>query len=172
MDLTLADARRQLATTAACIRALTGDVGPEQARWKPSPEKWSILEVVNHLADEEGEDFRTRLDLTLHHPGEPWPGIDPQGWVGARGYAERGLGESLDRFLGERERSLAWLGTLGDADWERAYVHPGAGRITAGSLLASWMAHDLLHIRQITRLRYEYLAVRAHPHSPAYAGPW
>lgn len=172
MDLTLEDARRQLAATAECIRALVADVGAEQARWKPSPEKWSILEVVNHLADEEVEDFRTRLDLTLHRPGEPWPGIDPQGWVAARAYAERDLGESLDRFARERERSLAWLGALADPGWERAYVHPAAGRITAGSLLASWLAHDLLHVRQITRLRYQYLAARAHPHSPAYAGPW
>jgi DinB superfamily len=172
VTLTLADARGQLATTAACIRALAGGVDAEQARWKPAPEKWSILEVVNHLADEEVEDFRTRLDLVLHRPGEPWPPIDPQGWVAARGYAGRELGESLDRFARERERSLAWLQTLADVDWERAYVHPAAGPITAGSLLASWVAHDLLHIRQVTKLRYDWLAARAHPHSPAYAGPW
>ena len=53
--------------------ALTRGVSEEQSRWKPATDQWSILEVVNHLADEEVEDFRHRLDLTLHRPGEHWP---------------------------------------------------------------------------------------------------
>ena len=63
------------------FEGLLRGVNAEQARWKPSPEKWSMLEVVNHLYDEEREDFRLRLELTLRNPDEPWLRIDPQGWV-------------------------------------------------------------------------------------------
>ena len=69
--------------------ALVRGVSDSQARWKPAPEKWSLVEVVNHLHDEEREDFRTRLDIALHRPADSWPSIDPVGWVAARGYNER-----------------------------------------------------------------------------------
>ena len=172
MRLTLPEAVARLAASAEVLRALVDPVDAEQARWKPAPDAWSILEVVNHLADEEAEDFRARLDLLLHHPGQPWPPIDPEGWVTARDYAGRGLAASLDRFLAERRRSLDWLAGLDAPDWERAYPHPRAGPLSAGSLLASWVAHDLLHVRQLARLHHQYTAARAHPHPVAYAGRW
>ncbi len=70
--------RERLRANAAVIAALVAGVTDEQARWKPDPAQWSILEVMGHLADEEVEDFRTRLDLTLHRPEAEWPRIDPQ----------------------------------------------------------------------------------------------
>ncbi len=103
-------ARAQLAAHAEAIAALVRPVDGEGARWKPSPEAWTILEVVCHLADEERDDFRTRVALTLQDPTLPWPPIDPGGWVTARDYASRDLGAALADFLAERERSLAWLG--------------------------------------------------------------
>ena len=60
----------RLAANVRVFEGLAGGVGAEQARWKPAPERWSILEVLNHLYDEEREDFRQRLDFTLHRPGE------------------------------------------------------------------------------------------------------
>ena len=94
---------------AQAIARLVQDVSLEQARWKPSPSDWSILEVINHLYDEEREDFRQRLDLLLHQPEAEWPPIDPDGWVTARNYNERDLATSLGNFLQERQKSLDWL---------------------------------------------------------------
>ena len=102
----------QMSTDAEHIAALVLGVSAEQARWKPTADDWSILEVVNHLVDEEREDFHVRLNLILHTPEQPWPPINPQGWVTARRYNERDLAESLAGFLGERQQSLAWLRTL------------------------------------------------------------
>lgn len=162
----------RLAASAEAIRALASAVPPEEARRRPEPDRWSVLEVVCHLADEEREDFRQRLDLTLNHPGEPWPAIDPEGWVASRRYAERDPREALDDFLWERARSLEWLRGLGEVDAERAYEHPRAGRITAGDLLASWAAHDLLHVRQLARLEWRRLGREAAPARVEYAGDW
>ena len=160
----------RLAANVEAFRALLADVPDEQARWRPDPAQWSMLEVVNHLADEEVEDFRRRLELTLFHADQTWPPIDPQGWVGARGYNERELDASLRRFTTERARSIEWLRGLQDLDLERSYAHPTLGPIRAGDLLASWLAHDLIHIRQITRLHYGWLERQAAPYQTAYAG--
>lgn len=89
----------------------------------------------------------------LHKPEQPWPKIDPQGWVLERSYNQRPLEVSLAEFKQAREESFHWLAKLTEPDWEAAFDLPW-GRITAGDMLASWLAHDLLHARQIIELRY------------------
>ncbi len=98
-----------MAQNAQRIRTMVAGVDETQARWKPSAAEWSILEVVNHLLDEERHDFRVRLDYILTRPGESWPHIDPEGWVTQRHYNETNLAESLQAFLDEREWSIEWL---------------------------------------------------------------
>lgn len=153
------------------FRSLLRGVSDEQARWKPAPEKWSILEVVNHLYDEEREDFRAHLDALLRDPAAEWKKIDPQGWVASRAYNERDPKESLENFLLEREKSLKWLAELRDPRWENERRRP-SGIVSAGDMLASWLAHDFLHIKQLTRLQYDYVARIAAPYGIAYAGEW
>ena len=144
----------------------------QQARWKPGPAQWSILEVMSHLADEEVEDFRTRLDLTLHRPEAEWPRIDPQRWAVERSYNEGSLDESRNQFLLRRAETIGWLAGLAAPDWKSAHQHPRFGPITAGDLIVSWVAHDYIHIRQLNRLHREYLLASLPEHSPAYAGKW
>lgn len=162
----------QMARQAERIRVLAEGVSDEQARWKPDAESWSLLEVVNHLYDEEREDFRRRLDLTLHHPEQEWPPIDPQGWVVERAYNQRELGRSLESFLDERRASLSWLGSLVRPDWALARQHPSGFTISAGDLLVSWVGHDFLHLRQLVELQRAYLARQAAPYTLDYAGEW
>ena len=163
-------ALERLRRSAAAIEALVAGLPLEAARWKPAPDKWSALEVVCHLADEEVEDFRTRVRLTLQDPTTPWPEIHPSAWVVERRYLEQGLGPSLARFLNERAVSLQWLAAQREAKWDNAYQHPTAGPLTARLMLANWMAHDLLHLRQLARLQYEFLASLGEKLD--YAGPW
>jgi len=169
MDLDLC--RTRLSAHSRAVAAMVEGLSGEEARWKPDARAWSVLEVVNHLADEERDDFRKRLDLTLHRPGEKWPPIDPETWAVERKYNERELGVSLTDYLAERGRSLEWLGTLRDPDWGATYT-ASFGEIRAGDLLVSWVAHDVLHLRQLCRLRYQRLERNFAPHSPVYAGRW
>jgi hypothetical protein len=161
----------QMANNAETIRALIQGVSDEQARWKPSPDCWSILEVINHLYDEEIEDFRPHLDIVLHHPDQSWPSIDPEGWVTERQYNQREIRESLGDFLNARKESLVWLRGLSSPNWEATYDAP-FGQITAGDLFASWVAHDLLQIRQLVELHWAYTTLLVSPHKVDYAGPW
>lgn len=165
------DVTARMAESAAAIRAVVAGITEAQWRWKPDGESWSVLEVVNHLWDEERLDFRVRLDYTLHRPGEPWPGIDPGGWVTQRRYNERDPEESLAGFLQAREDSLAWLRGLQAPDRQATYQAPW-GPITAGDLLASWAAHDLLHLRQLVELRWALTIQEVAPHQVRYAGEW
>jgi hypothetical protein len=112
------------------------------------------------------------LDLLLHRPGQTWPGIDPQGWSQERGYRDRDLQESLEDFLSERQTSVAWLRSLREPRWDNTYQHPLLGEIKAGSILTSWLTHDLLHIRQLTKLHFDYFSRQARPFSGDYAGKW
>ncbi|RPI48663.1 MAG: DinB family protein [Chloroflexi bacterium] len=162
---------RRMAENAGAIRALVQGVTDQQARWKPDPTSWSVLEVVCHLLDEERSDFRVRLDLTLHRSGEPWPGINPEGWVTEQRYNEQDLPASLAAFLQEREASIAWLQALTRPDWAATYNAPW-GPIAAGDLMAAWVAHDLLHTRQLVELRWALTQAELEPHSVEYAGKW
>lgn len=162
----------QMAQNARRIQTLVEGVSDEQARWKPNPESWSILEVVNHLHDEEREDFRVRLDHILHKPDQPWPPIYPQEWVTERRYNERDLHESLTSFLRARQDTLAWLGTLGTPDWERTAPAPWGAPMSAGNMFAAMVAHDLLHLRQLVELHWAYTAEQFRPYQPGYAGDW
>jgi hypothetical protein len=150
--------------------ALSG-VEADESRWRPSPERWSLVEIACHLLDEECLDFRARVASTLDDPTRAWPPIDPERWARERGYRERDLSETLAALRGERLTSLDWLRGLETADWTRAYDHPQLGALRAGDLLAAWAAHDLLHLAQIARTRAAWLSAAAAPFSTRYAMP-
>lgn len=154
------------------FQGLLNRVQGVQSQWKPSANKWSLLEVINHLADEETEDFRTRLRFVLEDPNQEWPKIDPERAAVERQYSSRDLAESLDRFISARRKSVEWLRGLQNPNWEVAHTLPAGGTLRAGDLLHSWLVHDLIHIRQMNRLHYEYLAANNQGFSAHYAGSW
>lgn len=157
---------------ALTIQALTRGLTTEQARWKPNANAWSILEVINHLYDEEREDFRARLDKILFHPTEPWEPIHPTAWVTERAYNARELDTSVNSFLTERENSLRWLKGLNAPDWEAAVTAPWGGEFKAGDMFSSWVTHDVLHLRQLVELHYALVQQNALPYEIGYAGDW
>jgi hypothetical protein len=162
---------QQLEFDAGRIQALVTGVSEEQARWRPEAQAWSMLEMVCHLHDEEKLDFRVRIDTILHHPGEEAPSIDPEGWVQSHHYAERDLQEELEGLITERHKSIAWLKGLEAPDWDATYQAPW-GSIRAGDIFAGWLAHDLVHLRQLLELHWKYTNQQCAPYSTAYGGEW
>lgn len=169
----LRETQRDLATGLLLIPAAVDGLVDEEWRRRPSTGGWSVLEVIHHLWDEEREDFPLRLRLVLEDPGQEWPPIDPQGWAQARAYNQADPGAVLQGFLAERRINLEWLAALDAPDWSRARLHPVAGPLSARQLALSWRAHDLLHTRQLLRLRYTLLQARCDtPTDLDYAGSW
>ncbi|MCP4538301.1 MAG: DinB family protein [Chloroflexi bacterium] len=161
----------QMADNAQRIRIFVEGASDHQVRWRPTPDSWSILEVIMHLFDEEKEDFRVFLDVILHHPDSPRPKINPQGWVTEHNYNEQDPQESLQGFLTARKESLLWLKNLSSPNWETIYNAP-FGPIRAGDVFASWVAHDLLHTRQLLELHWAYTTLGLDPYKVDYAGSW
>lgn len=154
------------------LRALIDGLPASAARRRGPDGAWSILEIVNHLADEEAEDFRARVRSTLEDPARPWTGIDPERAAIDRDYNSRDLSESLARFSREREESIRWLRSLHEPDWSRTYRHPTIGDLRAGDLMAAWAAHDPLHLRQIAKRLHELVGEESSGFSTDYAGRW
>ena len=150
---------------------LLNKIDKEQLAWKQDSQKWNLIEVICHLYDEEREDFRTRLKLVLETPDKPFPSIDPQAWVTERNYADQNFDTMLQMFIQERKNSIGWLRSLESHGWDNVHIHPKLGSMSAKLILANWLAHDYLHIRQITKLKYDYLKKLSNENL-SYAGEW
>ncbi len=159
-------------STPDTLSALLQDVPLEVARWKPDANSWSMLEVICHMADEDRQDFRPRLkSLLFDEPvGSSITRIDPPAWVLECKYNDSDLSDSLSDFRLERQESLRWLREL-PADLQLDRTAPDRD-ISAGQVLYSWLAHDYLHLRQITRLHYDFLILETPPYDLGYAGTW
>ena len=155
------------------LPAVVRGIKTDHARWKPPGGEWSILEVVRHLIDEEIDDFRCRLRLTLESPTQDWPPIDPPQWAIERKYNQSTLEEAVPLFVHERANSTTWLKNLGpQINWAATHTHPKFGSIRAGDLLTAWAAHDALHLRQIAKRMHQLAQREGGEFSAAYAGEW
>jgi hypothetical protein len=161
----------ELARNRAVFEQLLRNIAKDEYSWKPAQKKWSLLEIVCHLYDEEREDFRARVTHCLKTPEAPMPSIDPQGWVNSRKYMEQNYEGKLHDFLSERNHSVNWLQSLQNADWKSAYHHPKMGPISAEMMLANWLAHDYHHIRQINNNKHAWLQYNS-GEDLKYAGDW
>jgi len=160
-----------LEQTPHTLSPLLAGLSDQDAAWRPAPGAWSIVEIAGHMLDEEREDFRPRLQSTLHDPQAAWTPIDPEAAVRLHDHAARSTSEVWSEFLEERRASLLWLHALPSPDWALTHTHPELGPISAGDLLTSWAAHDLLHLRQITTRLFGRIEAAGAPHTPRYAGP-
>ena len=170
--MTILELKKALEANRRVILDLFDGVGDDEMRFKPAADRWSLLEVINHLADEEREDFRTCLSNMMRDPTIDWPDIRPLEWVESREYGKRNPSESIERFGAEREKSLVWLEKVPEPDL--SVIHAGKRGFDAdihiGDVVASWVAHDYFHIRQSTNLMWEYLMATSQPYSCQYAG--
>lgn len=150
---------------------LLNDLSEEEYSWSQEDGKWCLLEIVCHLYDEEREDFRMRVKCVLENPDIPPPPFDPIAWVTERNYMSQDYKQVLEKFLDEREESVMWLNSIINPSWDNTYNHPKIGPMGANLFLSNWLAHDFLHIRQIIKLKFDYLKeISGEPLK--YAGNW
>ena len=153
------------------FKSLLSEIPSEQYLWKKNEEKWCLLEIVCHLYDEEREDFRTRLKYVLEDPAKDPPRFNPINWVTERKYLEQDYNKMLEKFLKERTKSLKWLYSLKNPQWDNTYKHASLGPMSGHLYISNWLAHDYMHIRQIIQLKFDYLK-KVSGESLIYAGNW
>ena len=150
-----------LARTPAALDALLGDL-PEVWTFRNEGENtWSAFDVVGHLIHGERTDWMPRARIVLQFgEARAFEPFDRPGPV--RGTLE----QSLDEFARLRSESLGELRALNlrPEDLRRRGLHPSLGVVTLSQLLATWAAHDLTHLHQVSR-------IMAHQYREA-VGPW
>jgi len=151
------------------INAVFQGADLELLRARPAEGKWSPLEILAHLRDEEIEDFRERARCAVEER-KLEKGIDPQGWVTERRYNEMDPGAVFLDFSEKRAESCRWLGTLSLDDLQKTVEHPKLGTFRAGDFVAAWRMHDLLHLRQFVRALAVVTARRLDGWRTGYAG--
>ena len=67
----------KLEANASTFQSLLENISEEQAQWKSSVKNWSLIEIINHLYDEEREDFRQRIKNIFEDPKKEWAPIAP-----------------------------------------------------------------------------------------------
>ena len=161
----------ELLKNRAIFETLLSGLSSEEYLWRQNTNKWCLLEIVCHLYDEEREDFRARTKSVLETPTKVLLAIDPVGWVKDRNYIEKDYDPTLTSFLLEREHSVNRLHSLESPVWNKEHLHPKLGSMTAKLFLSNWLAHDYLHIRQIIKVKFDYLRKNTNENLN-YAGDW
>jgi hypothetical protein len=139
--------RDQLADTRELLRR----VPAHAADFAYAPGKWSIKEVVGHLADAERV-FAYRVLRFARSDATPLPGFDENAWVPVSGHAARPLGQLVEELAAVRTASVALLNGLPAEAWTRTGQASGARCSVRG--LAAIMAGHELHHRAILEERY------------------
>ena len=140
-----------LATTPARIGALLAGRSAEDPRWTTSPARWSIAQIVAHLADAEVV-AAYRFRMILAAPGTPIQAFDQDGWAREMAYETRDAAASLALFTALRAAQLQLVRSVDDEKLDRFGIHAERGKESVRHLLNLYAGHDLNHVPQIERL--------------------
>jgi hypothetical protein len=142
-----------LSRTPATLDALLRGLPNHWATAHEGGDTWSPYDIVGHLIHGETTDWIARARIIIEHgSSRAFERFDRQAQFRDRDAGT--LDERLDRFAALRQQNLDVLRSfnLTDADLDRPGLHPDLGPVTLGQLLATWVAHDLDHLMQISRV--------------------
>jgi hypothetical protein len=140
-----------LAATPGRLRELVSGKPADALARKPAPDRWSVVEIVAHLADAEivGA-FRFRA--VLGQPGTDLLAYDQDRWAEACRYQDSDIETSLDTFRALRGATLSLLRRISPGQLEHFGIHSERGRESVWDMIRLYAGHDLNHLGQIERL--------------------
>ena len=139
------------AASAKKLEKLIKGVPAAKLKKRPAPEKWSVQEIVAHLADAEIVGS-WRIRAILGAPGTPIQAFDQDAWVTATHYAKRDPRQAVEQFRVLREANLALYKSLRPEQWKHHGMHSERGEETVQHIVRMFAGHDLNHIAQIERI--------------------
>ena len=164
-EFNLQDTIELLSRTPAALDALLRGLPESWTHRDEGEGSWTVFDVVGHLIHGERTDWMPRARRILESGNTKAFDVFDRG-----GHKEEILGKSmeqlLDQFAKERAENVSALRALNlsSMDLDRPGLHPALGAVTMSQLLATWAAHDLTHLHQISR-------IMAHQYREA-VGPW
>lgn len=150
-----------LEKTPVLYETMLGDLPGELLQWKAGPDRWSISEVLAHLADIENV-YAERVRRMLAEDSPALQKYQQPGPEDARSYSRGVATEHLTRYAAARRAVVAVLKSAPASAGTRTAKHSELGLITLSQMLNEWASHDLGHVRQIVEI---YRAHAFHPHS-------
>jgi hypothetical protein len=142
--------KTQSATAKRLARLVKG-ASAAKLRKRPAPDKWSVAEILAHLADTEIV-VGWRIRSILGAPGTPIQAFDQDAWAAAGNYAKRDPRKSIEQFRAVREANLAFYKSLSPEQWKCYGMHAERGEESLERLLCMMAGHDLNHTSQIERI--------------------
>ena len=139
------------AQTPDVLAELIGEVSDAQLTERPGPDKWSIGEILAHLAEDEIA-TAWRYRQMVEHSGIELAGFNQDLWAKIGNYGRRAPRESLELFKLLRSVNLEFLNGLSAEQWSSFGIHAERGRITVEDLAAHMAGHDANHVEQIRRI--------------------
>lgn len=141
-----------LRATGDALRRSVADMSDDEMSVPEAPGKWSVRHVLRHLADSDLV-WAWRLRLVLAQDRPPLTGYDQDAWAARLHYQDAPPAESIEEFAIVRRGNLRLLEHATPADLGRAGVHAERGEESLAHMMRLYAGHDLLHIRQIERIR-------------------
>lgn len=142
------------------LQKLIKPLTKKQLTQRPEPGKWSITEIVSHLADAELVGG-WRMRLILGNSGVSIQPFDQDVWAETLGYSRRDAKASLETFRVLREANLAMLKSLPKNLWDNYGMHQERGKETISHIVRMFAGHDLNHLAQVERITKENRSKRA-----------
>jgi len=140
-----------LGATPRKIAALIKGVTKKKLAARPQPDKWSVIEILAHLADAEVV-HAFRLRMILGSSGAPIQGYDQEVWAKYSDYSKHDPALSLESLRVNRERSLRLLKSLPRGMWDNFGMHSERGKETVTRVTEMMAGHDINHMNQIRRI--------------------
>ncbi len=137
-----------LASTPRKLTKILKQVPRQKLGRRPSPDRWSVNEILAHLADSETV-MSFRIRLVLGSDGVAIQGYDQDVWAGFSNYAKHDPKLSLSAFTALRERNVRLLKQLPAKLWENYGMHSERGKETVRRLAEMLAGHDVNHVAQI-----------------------
>ena len=136
----------------AALAEVTGGLSDEALRRRPSPDKWSIVEIACHLRDIE-RIYAERFTKMAHHEKPSFWMLDNERTAEALRYREADLRGAIKEWKRLRDDTIVLLRALPHASWKRTGLHPKRGELTIEQLAGVLAGHDRSHVDRIRALR-------------------
>jgi hypothetical protein len=133
------------------LASLVKHAASSKLRKRPAPDKWSVAEILAHLADTEIV-VGWRIRSILGAPGTPIQAFDQDAWAAAGNYAKRDPRKSVEQFRAVRDANLALYKSLSPEQWKHFGMHAERGEESLQRILHMMAGHDINHISQIERI--------------------